>query len=61
MEAESITMSTPRSSFAQIDGSPPTRAKAGTVVTSSRASKRRFVMYLLSLLVGQLHAYQLYF
>ncbi|PVD19918.1 hypothetical protein C0Q70_20412 [Pomacea canaliculata] len=41
VEAESITMSTPRSSFAQIDGSPPTRAKAGTVVTSSRASKRR--------------------
>ncbi|XP_055880494.1 ras-specific guanine nucleotide-releasing factor 2-like isoform X5 [Biomphalaria glabrata] len=41
-EAESISMlSTPRSSFAQVDGSPPTRAKAGTVVTSSRASKRR--------------------
>ncbi|CAL1527360.1 unnamed protein product, partial [Lymnaea stagnalis] len=41
-EAESISMvSTPRSSFAQMDGSPPTRAKAGTVVTSSRASKRR--------------------
>ncbi|XP_041368344.1 ras-specific guanine nucleotide-releasing factor 2-like isoform X7 [Gigantopelta aegis] len=39
-EAESISMSTPRSSFAQIEGSPP-RAKAGTVVTSSRASKRR--------------------
>ncbi|XP_059148958.1 ras-specific guanine nucleotide-releasing factor 2-like isoform X7 [Physella acuta] len=41
-EAESISMvSSPRSSFAQMDGSPPTRAKAGTVVTSSRASKRR--------------------
>ncbi|KAL8608829.1 hypothetical protein ACOMHN_034774 [Nucella lapillus] len=41
VEAESITISTPRSSFQQVDGSPPTRAKAGTVVTSSRASKRR--------------------
>ncbi|GFO14572.1 ras-specific guanine nucleotide-releasing factor 2, partial [Plakobranchus ocellatus] len=41
-EAESISMvSSPRSSLAQIDGSPPTRAKAGTVVTSSRASQRR--------------------
>ncbi|KAK3766068.1 hypothetical protein RRG08_002305 [Elysia crispata] len=41
-EAESISMvSSPRSSLAQIDGSPPTRAKAGTVVTSSRASTRR--------------------
>ncbi|XP_052831997.1 ras-specific guanine nucleotide-releasing factor 2 isoform X2 [Octopus bimaculoides] len=37
-EAESI--STPRSSFAQADGSPP-QARAGTVVTSSRQSKRR--------------------
>ena len=34
--------STPRSSFASAEGSPPA-AKAGTVVTSSRASKRRFV------------------
>lgn len=37
-EAESI--SSPRSSFAQADGSPP-QARAGTVVTSSRQSKRR--------------------
>ncbi|XP_071116557.1 ras-specific guanine nucleotide-releasing factor 2-like [Haliotis cracherodii] len=39
-EAESINISTPRGSLAQIEGSPP-QAKAGTVVTSSRASKRR--------------------
>ncbi|XP_070202561.1 ras-specific guanine nucleotide-releasing factor 2-like [Littorina saxatilis] len=44
-EAESITISTPRSSFQQVDGSPPTRAKAGTVVTSSRASKRRVTWF----------------
>ena len=34
------SMFSPRSSLATVEGSPPS-AKAGTVVTSSRASKRR--------------------
>ena len=35
------SMFSPRSSLATVEGSPPS-AKAGTVVTSSRASKRRY-------------------
>ena len=34
----------PRSSLAGVEGSPPC-AKAGTVVTSSRASKRRYILH----------------
>ena len=52
-EASDFTCSsyaTPRSSFATVEGSPPS-AKAGTVVTSSRASKRRSVSQSESMLV----------
>ena len=41
--SEAGSFMSPRSSFAAAEGSPP-QAKAGTVVTSSRASKRRSVL-----------------